>query len=263
MTATLGKLRTLLREMCRGDQPVVVHSAIWPIARALGLREPAAIEHILMLLVDAIGPNRTLLMPTFVDGYRDGICDLDTRPSSTGILTEFFRCMPGVRRTVSAFFPFAVLGPDRDLLVALRPREAWGDDSLYEWMEMRDALLLLLGCHPTHASFLHRLEWLQRDVIPYRFNKCFAGVVLHETVEIPLCEVLYVRVRKPNAVNDFTVLYPLLAASGMRIESFDGVPISVVSTRTMRDAVMPALTMDPLLVLKNRDDFIGRKGGKE
>jgi aminoglycoside N3'-acetyltransferase len=73
----------------------------------------------------------------------------------TGVISESFRQRPDARRSRSAFFSFAMTGPDRDDLVALMPREAWGEGSLYHWMLAADTQIVTIGIHPTHCSFSH------------------------------------------------------------------------------------------------------------
>jgi len=234
-------------------RPVVVFAAIWPLARLLGTRDRTLPDQLAARLETIVGDHRSLLMPTFMPGYTDGLCDLDTAPSATGQLSEAFRRHPGVRQTVSAFFPFAVRGPDADAVIALRPQQAWGDGSLYEWFEKTDARFLMLGTHPTHCSYLHRMEQLVG--VPYRYRKNFSGIVRHESRKFDLAEELYVRTLDPLALNDFTVLRDTLCDGGMKIRFIDGLPVSEMGAVAMRTAFLPILQADPLCVVQNRNDF--------
>jgi len=236
------------------DQPIVVYSATWPIMREMGRTDAAAVDDILDALINVAG-DRTLLLPTFSRGYQDGRCDLDNAPSTTGMLTEVFRKRPGGVRTLSAFFSFKVTGPDEGLLGEMLPVDAWGDGSLYEWMETRNARHILLGAHPTHSSYLHRLEWLVRDIIPYRYDKSFAGVLVRGGVERQVTERLYVRSLEPEAKNDFTVLTDTLDEAGMARLPLRGVSLAAFDTVPARDAILLRLRKDPLTVLANREDF--------
>jgi aminoglycoside 3-N-acetyltransferase len=234
-------------------RPVVVFAAIWPLTRLLGTRNRTLPDRLCARLETIAGDHRSLLMPTFVPGYTDGLCDLDTTPSNTGQLSEAFRQRPGVRRTVSAFFPFAVRGPDADAVIALRPQQAWGTGSLYEWFERTDARFLMLGTHPTHCSYLHRMEQLVG--VPYRYMKNFSGSVRHEGQELALTEELYVRTLDPLALNDFTMIAEALRAGGMKTRFIDGLPVNEMGAIAMRDAFLPILQADPLCVVQNRDAF--------
>ncbi|NKB48443.1 MAG: hypothetical protein GKS02_03650 [Alphaproteobacteria bacterium] len=251
---TLDDIIEVCAELIGDDRrPVVVYAAMWPLARLLGSRDRTLPDQLCERLEALVGDHRSLLMPTFVPGYRDGLCDLDTTPSTTGQLSEAFRLRPGVRQTVSAFFPFAVRGPDSDAVITLRPQQAWGAGSLYEWFEQADVRFLMLGTHATHCSYLHRMEFLVG--VPYRFNKSFTGAVRRQGEEFELTEELYVRTLDPLALNDFTVLGDALCAGGMQSRLIDGFPISEMGAVAMRDAFLPILQADPLCVVQNQDDF--------
>ncbi len=237
------------------NRPIVVYAALWPLARALRHPGPDLTKTLLARLQELAGSHRTLMMPTFTGGFQEGFCDLDREPSRTGQLSEAFRASRGVVRTVSAFFSFAVSGPDCDELVALRPKHAWGDGSVVDWMERRDVRFLMLGTHPTHCSYLHRMEWLLHNRIRYRHVKKFAGIVRHRGKDLAIEEQLFVRSLEPNAVNDFTVLKAPLLQAGMRQILVQGASVAAMDAIPMRDTVLALMRADPFVVLRNQQDF--------
>jgi aminoglycoside N3'-acetyltransferase len=234
------------------DRPVVVSAAMWPLLKAMGRKDAEAVEEVLDLLINMYG-ERGLLMPCFAAGFDErGRCDLDTATGSTGVLSESMRRRTGVVRTLSAWFSYLALGPCSQEVVELLPVEAWGEGSVYAWMEARDVCFLMLGTHPTHCSYLHRLEWLARDVLTYRFNKSFNGVLVRNGVSREIQETLFVRQLQPvEAINDFTKLMPYLDAAGMRQATVEGVSIVAYEACALRDAVLPAMRADTDLVLRN------------
>lgn len=251
----LGAVRALVRDSVgEGSHPVVVYSSAFPFMREMRQSNPAAVETLLDTLLEAVG-TRTLLMPAFTGGFREGMVDLDSEPSTTGLLSEAFRHRPGVRRTRSAFFSFSVAGPDADEVLALAPNDAWGEGSVYEWMERRDACFLMFGTHPTHCSYLHRFEWLARDVVNYRFDKPFVGAAMQSGVRSALAETLYARRLDPPVVNDFTVLLPHLYQAGMRHTVLNGVSVAAYRAQAILHRIYPSLRQDPLLVVQNRQDY--------
>ncbi|WP_341913882.1 AAC(3) family N-acetyltransferase [Ferrovibrio terrae] len=253
-TATKDLLSAITLLAGKSDRPIVVFSAVWPIARALKMTIEATTDLLLDHLV-SIARNRTLLLPTFSNGYKDGFLDLDTTPSTTGILSEKFRTQQGSLRTASAFFSFSAIGPGSSELAELQPSEAWGDGSSYHWMEEQNALQLMIGAHPTHCSYLHRVEWLHRASIPYRYNKTFSGTIRLRGHTTTLQETLFVRSLSPEARNDFTVLHQPLLANGMSSLRIGPTVITAMSTLDMHDATSALLRSDPLYCLSNRRDF--------
>lgn len=248
----------LLEARVPKGRPVLVASAIWPLARAL--REPPAKIAVALIdaLIDHVGPAGHVVMPTLVRGYRDGFCDLDAEPATTGILAEAFRQRPDVRRSRCVFSSYAIAGPDSSEFALLQPREVWGEGSHLEWLEQHDAHCLMIGTHPTHSIYLHRMELLVADLIPYRYRKTIAGRVRHEDKFYDISETLFVRVLEPEVQQDFTTLLPALMENGMHVDKLAETPIASMSAADMRRTVVPILQRDPLAVIANRHDFEGQ-----
>jgi hypothetical protein len=245
-----------LRAQFKGEpRGIAVYAASWSLARAF--RQPP--DRIAAEICDAIVrtfPSSTILMPTFTRGFdANGLCDLDAEHSTSGIISETFRRRPEARRSRSAFFSFGVIGPERDDVVALAPREAWGDGSLYHWLLQADARIVTIGIHPTHCSFSHLVEWRHRERISYRFNKLFRGRLRIEGQETPWEEILFVRRRDPLAINDFTWLLPHFLEAGMRQDTIDGVTVSSIGAKAKMVVMDRMMVLDPLSMLKNRSEF--------
>jgi len=251
------RLRETLEVLIGSDaRPVVTYAALWPFMRAMEEIPVNDIpQTILNLLINVVGSNRSLLMPTFASGYKNGICNLDKEPSTTGLLSELFRKHPQTRRSLSAFFSFNILGPETPGVVSLQPKNAWGDGSMYEWMEKNNVHFLMLGTHPTSCSYLHRMEWLNRDIINYRYDKRFEGILLREGTEYPVQETLYVRSLNPPVINDYTVIYNDLKKGGMSVVMLDGVYIAHMRAEDMKNVYMKLLKKDPFLTVQNRCEF--------
>jgi aminoglycoside N3'-acetyltransferase len=258
-SAMIEGLADLLKARVPKERPVLVASAIWPLARALRQPPDMLSSDLIDLLIDHVGPQGHVVMPTLVRGYRDGFCDLDTEPATTGIAAEIFRRRPGVRRSRCVYSSYAVAGPDSAQFALLQPKEVWGEGSHLEWMEQRDATCLMIGTHPTHCIYLHRMELLAADLIPYRYRKTISGRVRHEGALYDISETLFVRVLEPEVQQDFTRLLPALLDGGMRLDKLADTPIASMSAADMRAAVLPILRRDPLAVIANRADFEGKK----
>ena len=252
----LVELQNKLEELLSLDSnPVVAHIALWPFFRVLDVPQRQLPMQFLQMLQDLVGSNRDLIMPTFTNGYHNGICDLDVEKCYTGVVAEAFRKLPNCERSLSAFFSYAILGPSSEAFGKLQPENAWGDGSTYEWMEKENASFLMLGTHPTHCAFLHRMEWLSRERINYRYVKPFSGEIIRGRKKYNLTEKLYVRSLTPPVVNDFTTIYACLRENGMSVEKFDDVSVAHMTATKMRDAFLPLLWEDPLITVKNRADY--------
>ncbi len=236
-------------------ETLVIYSAIWPLLRIAEMPGSEATTKLCASILDRFS-GRTLLMPTFTSGFgQDGICDLDSLASQTGALSEAFRKTTGVRRTKSAFFSFAVHGPKATELLSLKPEEAWGEGSLYEWIHDQDAAIVTMGLHPTHCSYTHYAEWLGRRKISYRFNKTFSGSIIHENITMAHKETLFVRQHNPTPINDFTGLLPEYQKNGMKFSQEFGFPLSCIGAQAKIKAAMNVLNQNPLALLANKEIF--------
>jgi aminoglycoside N3'-acetyltransferase len=235
---------------------IVFYTAIWPLLRISGKSPQILIRELCANFIERF-PGSTLLMPTFTPGLdNNGICNLDKSPSCSGVLSEYFRNYPGVQRTRSAFFSFAVHGPNSEKIMSLRPQEAWGHGSLYEWIFEQDASIVTLGLHPTHSSYGHYGEWLNKKHITYRQDKTFAGTLISNNEELAYSETLFIRRRKPEPVNNFTGLLQGYIEAGMRISSPSGFTISCISSRKKIEVVNNAINQDPLALIANKELFV-------
>ena len=254
----IGEFAALLERRVPKERPVLVASAIWPLARASKRPPEKLAAELIDVLLDHVGPRGHVVMPTLVRGYKDGFCDLDSEPATTGIMAETFRRRADVRRSRCVFSSYAIAGPESAGFAYLEPKEVWGEGSHLEWLEQRDAFCLMIGTHPTHSIYLHRMELLVADLIPYRYRKTIGGRVKHEGNLRDITEQLFVRVLEPEVEQDFTRLLPALLANGMQVDKLAGTPIASISAADIRSTIVPILRRDPLAVIANRQDFEGK-----
>jgi aminoglycoside N3'-acetyltransferase len=231
------------------NRPVVAFSSAWPFLNELEQKNAVGVEQLLDVILEVVG-KRSILMPTFTKGFNNGISNLDTESSTTGVISECFRKRHGVRRSLSAFFSFAVTGPAAEEVFNLRAEHAWGKNSVYEWMENNDACFLMLGTHPTHCSYLHRLELLAKERINYRFDKTFSGKIIREGFTCEIQETLYVRKLDPPVVNDFTVVLPYLVEAGMQNITINGVSLASYQAKAIHRTILPIMLKDPFFTVK-------------
>lgn len=237
------------------QENIVIYSALWPLLRLSNIPAQELVTELCVRLMTRFS-GRTLLMPTFTSGFnKEGICDLDILPSQTGAISEYFRGCCGVQRTRSAFFSFAVHGPNATTLISLKPEEAWGSGSVYEWLHHHDAAIVTLGLHPTHCSYTHYGEWLNREQISYRFNKKFSGTLICKQVSKLETETLFVRQRDPEPINDFTHLLPAYLAGGMQVSKPHQYPISCINAKAKMDVVSSAINKNSLALISNKERF--------
>ena len=125
-----------------GLQPgdlVQVHSSL----SAFGYVEGGA-DAVVDALLEALGPDGTLMVPTFNHG-REKVFDPATSPSVNGKITEALRTRPEAHRSVHPTHPYAAIGPLAEWLTSEHL-----EIGTFDWecplgkLIQRDGLILML-----------------------------------------------------------------------------------------------------------------------
>jgi aminoglycoside 3-N-acetyltransferase len=159
----------------RGGRLLMVHSSLRSIGYVLG-----GAQTVVGSLLDVLGPDGTLVMPTFSPEVSDPAgwsdrpfdagdlklaqdqvpaFDAAVTPTSMGAIAETFRTWPGVLRSQHPQVSVCACGPLAARIVS--PHEiAWGQGagSPFERLYDLDAALLLLGVGFNRATFRHFAE---------------------------------------------------------------------------------------------------------
>ncbi len=160
---TLNQIKTVLdRIPIHKKNPVVfVHSGLFPF----GLLE-GGVSGICETLIDWVGHSGTLLMPTFTFRKLD-VWHENNTPGETGVLTEYFRKLPCVRRTIHPIHSVAVYGEQAEYLTSEIDSSSFGPKSLFAKLFELKATNISLGTEfEGGATYLHYIEELAK--VPYR-----------------------------------------------------------------------------------------------
>lgn len=159
---TLEGLAQALRDLgVRPGQLLFVHSgADWLRSTNGGPLQ------VLALLRELVGPQGTLAMPSFPfeglasDYLRSASFDVRRAPSKMGLLTELFRRLPDVRRSLHPTHAVCAQGPLAEELIGshhLDPRP-FGPCSPFARMEAHGAQILMIGVDSTVLTHVHVVE---------------------------------------------------------------------------------------------------------
>src|SRR5215216_4658671 len=131
-------------------------------------------------LETALGPEGTLIMPTFNFDFTKGQpWDVRSTPSKMGILTELVRTDPRAKRVFHPFYSFAILGKHAEMLGSLRYKSSYERNSVFGKLRELDGKIMVIGLSYTNSmTFFHHIE--QMEGVDYRFLKQFAGEVTDE-----------------------------------------------------------------------------------
>lgn len=171
---TLDRLRgDLIRLGVRSENLLFVHSSL----SSLGF-VPGGAQAVLEALITAVGPNRTVIVPTFTshlsdpstwknppvprswfEAIRYGMTPFDpakTPSRGMGAISEQVRTTSGALRSSHPHVSFAALGPAAPDIVAPHPIQAWlGNDSPLQRLYEADAKVLFLGTRYKTCTAFH------------------------------------------------------------------------------------------------------------
>lgn len=141
------------------DALLIVHAS-FKACKAAGLTPETLIGE----LLERLGPQGTLMMPTFTYCYlhhpRHAVYDPASTPGVlNGILSETFRQMPGVVRSGNPTYSVAVCGKyARELTTGSKDNAGLGHGSSYETALKLGSKILLLNVRNNRNSMLHYAE---------------------------------------------------------------------------------------------------------
>lgn len=176
--------------LCPGDT-ALVHSDAIIAAQLPSMPDDRRLDVLIEALENVLGPQGTLLMPTFSYSYTKGeIYDVLRTPSTVGMLTERFRTRAGVLRSLDPIFSFAAKGSRAKELCSLKPGECFGPDSAFAALHGINCHIVCLGCSlSSGGTFVHYVE--KSHTVSYRYDKSFSGTTIFPDQHSEPSSVLY------------------------------------------------------------------------
>jgi aminoglycoside 3-N-acetyltransferase len=157
MPVTRQQIVAAIRSLgVRPGDLIIVHSSF----KSLGPVEGGPLT-VAEALVDSVCPGGSVFVPTF--NYGNDAYDPVTAPSYDGIITEFFRKLPGATRSLHPTHPIAGIGPDAPTLLRDHDKaHPFGVGSPCWKLWERNAWVLLLGVNHNANSVAHVAEELMQ-----------------------------------------------------------------------------------------------------
>ncbi len=216
---------------------VMVHSAL----SAFGEVEGGA-ETVIEALLEAIGPQGTLLMPAMAF---DSPFRVESSPSDVGLITEVFRNYPGVTRSLHPTHSIAGMGPLVEELIAghidqpsaLGPESPWG-----RLARRNDAYILFLGCDQDRNTLLHCAE--------EALDAPYLNIISRKYIDADGNLQTKILGKYPGPHRDFIGLDALFENAGiMKIAKIGNAVCRLTAAKQMLELTIAALRRDPAAVL--------------
>jgi len=155
---------------------LLVHSSLSALGHVDG-----GPETVVQALLDALGPEGTLLMPALsyiTVTRRVPTFDVRYTPSCIGAIPEYFRTRPGTRRSVHPTHSVCAVGPMTGALLDDHPLDdtPCGPHSPFHKLRDVGGQLLMLGCGLRPNTSMHAIEqlieppYLYSDPITYQLT---------------------------------------------------------------------------------------------
>jgi len=244
---------------------VMVHSRLFSLGRvAPGITKDYFTDLFIDTLLDVIGPEGTLIFPTFTfSTCKTGVFDVAKTGSEVGVLSERARHRKDSVRTLHPIFSVALFGKRIGTFQNASINTCFGENSLFDLLHQLNSVgsdkgkvkFVTIGVDiPTEAvTYVHSIE--EKMQVPYRYNKNFQCVVRADNKDFTSNVQFYVRDLSTDVVFDANACWNLLKTQ-------DG----VVTTRFGDSliALLPEATVFNCLVsaIKEQSDFLCLGGYK-
>jgi aminoglycoside 3-N-acetyltransferase len=226
---------------------LLVHSAVQFLGRPAG-----GLKMYLDAIREVIGPDGTLVVPTFNFGFARGESyDPQSTPSQEmGAFSEFVRQLPEAQRTRHPLQSIAIVGRYAHDLASRDTASAFDPGSAFERMLVLDFKLLLLGADSRAVSMFHYCE--RRANVPYRYWKDFTGPVRTPTGWQTLTYRMFVRDLELNPQLTLDPVVEMMQSLGQwRSQPLNYGQVTVCNLRDFVAAADKFLTEDPWSLVTN------------
>jgi aminoglycoside 3-N-acetyltransferase len=234
----------------RGDT-VIVRSDVTAfgvpaVASRREICSPLFLGAIADCFIEAVGPSGTLMMPAYTYSFCEGReFDVKRSPSTVGLLTEYFRKMPGVTRTLEPIFSMAIYGAGKKYFSEIS-NSCFGEGSIYDKIYARGAKMAAFGLAQREAiTAIHYAE--ARAKVPYRFDKTFSGVIVDDDENrIPSEFIFFVRrIDEPSICKIERTEEVVKSNACLREATFAGGPVSSFDYSSFVDDFARKLKTNP------------------
>jgi aminoglycoside 3-N-acetyltransferase len=255
ISVTAAEITAGLRALgVRGGGRLFVHSSL----RAFGHVEGGT-EAVCAALIDAVGPEGTVAVPTFTwsaNHARETVTfDVSRDPCEVGRIPETFRRLPGALRSEHLCHSLAAVGPLAPRLMGDGVHPFGRGSSMYALYEL-DFQYAFLGCDFSSCTALHTVEELA--AIPYRYYRHFSGstVIRPDGSRVPSRAVEFLRYLPFQ--NDFASMEAVFRGRGVvRSAKIGAATVLLSAARAIVDIGLEIVRADPgaLLTAASRENL--------
>jgi len=205
-------------------------------------------DSFITILKDVVGETGTIIMPTFTYSFtQDKIFDVNNSPSTVGGLTEHFRKLPDVVRTIDPMLSATIWGKQKQYFSEVG-NESFGRGSIFHKLHDLKGKILLLGTR--NCTFFHYIEKMHG--VSYRFDKKISGKIKQQGRTIQSKNIYFARRLNRKNVSHFSIAARDLEKKGLFKKIKIGYSaIASVRSDILFDEVYNTLDKDPYYYLNS------------
>lgn len=223
---------------------VMIHSSLLKF----GIIENG-VEGFFNCILESLHGDPTILMPAFSFSFSDtGYWSARRTKSEMGALTEYFRKLNGVVRTIHPFHSVSAYGKHAKDFIGCNSSSSFGEGSPFELMVQLNAYNLSLGTEFIGgATYLHHTEEICH--VPYRYYKKFHGKI-YDIKDKMINNVFKMYVRKTNDIYEYEnnwdiVFKDLYKKNCFYIDYLNGAKIILSSINKTHNIFKKFIILDP------------------
>lgn len=202
-----------LREIgIKAGDTVCIHSQLFGFGMPL-CNKDILLDMLCKIFMTIVGPEGTVIMPAFSYSFcKKEIYNIETTPSTVGLLTEHFRNYSGVKRTKHPIFSFSVWGKRQEEFLDI----CWDafdlSSSVYGKMIQTNDKIVLFGA-PKGYTFYYLAE--QAVGVKHRYFKNFDGYIVENGKPYYQIVPYYVRHLDMKSAEDENTVDSFLAENNL------------------------------------------------
>jgi aminopeptidase-like protein/aminoglycoside N3'-acetyltransferase len=205
---------------------------------------------------EVIGPEGTMLMPTFSFSFsRNEDFDVQTTPAIQGEWSyslefiEYFRRLPDVVRSADPMLSFAGLGPHAEKLLTRLPNTSYGKDCLYERLVTLNGKICGIGVGLTETPFFHYVEEVLE--VPFRYKKLFTGHIGQNGKRSKQGWIASVPIQATNGLPDGSRVEEMARSEGLcHIADVGMGKVVSIDCRSFYELIRREITRDPWITAR-------------
>lgn len=227
----------------KGDT-LLMHSALSSMGKVEG-----GAATVVKAFCDLLGKDGTLVMSTLT-GW-DKPFDVDRTPSAVGAISEEFRKMPGVKRSLHPVHSVTVWGKHAEYITSDHDKCETGCGEGTPYLKLRefDAKVMLLGVDMDRNTVMHSLE----EAIHAKYLR---------TLDIPAPTYIenyqdktFTLKKFPPGHRDFLCFTPHLRKRGKLIQGVIGnASVKIININDLFEIGLELLAKDPLLFICRKEE---------